>query len=1793
MSEFTILAHRGTNPYPDESADAYTKAIDWGADVLECDAQVTRDGVVVLVHDTGAIPATTYADLVAANPSVITLSELIGIVDAKSAETGRDIALNIEMKNPATYTEAGIDIAKATLDVLVASGFTDPDRVTFNCGDGDALKHLADTLMPEAGVDIPLEMTYQGTDAEDLAEIATYADGISAKISGLDADEVELAHDLGLTVNAWTHDGPGDEIQALIDMGVDGIFTNNTRIAREYVEGVSGVAVVYGDGASQTVSGTSGDNLIYAMQGDDVILAGDGNDTLHGDGGDDILSGGAGNDVLVGGSGSDVLFGGEGSDTLEGGLGNDALTTGGSANTIVYTAGDGIDALVATDTDTLVLEDIAAADVSVTALGADIALEFADGGAVAIASGSIGSVVLDGGDTVWSAADLAGMVDGTASDAVSAAASASIAASSAAKAAAAAEPTPNLVQNGSFEATDSSSAYRDWGRSALNGEIPGWVNLNNGRIEQHQDTGAEGLSATEGAFYVDLDGNKNNVALAQTIEGMETGATYALSFDFGDGDTGDDEAITVTFGGEVIYEGAPAGAAWETVSKSIVGGAGDGSNTLVIAETGGSLDTTGIFLDDVSIVKTADAPEGSDDGNLIVNGSFENINGTSYRSWGRYAPEGEIAGWTNVDENAIKRVELHANTSANGISATDGQYYVDMQGDGNNLEIVQTVSGVEAGATYTLRFDIADIDPDSADDTIEVSWGGEVVYTGTPDEAWETVTIEVTGGGGDGSNTLVFKQTSAELNGDGVTLDNVSLLKGTAAETDDGSNGGGDGDTGGDGGGETSGGGDTEEAPFLLISHRGTNPYPDHSEAAHSHALDWGGDMAEFDLQMTSDGVLVIAHDTGSIPSTTYADLIAAKPGTLTFAEGLDLVKAKEAETGRDIQISVEIKNPGNYSDDGLAFAQKLVDTLEEKGFTDPDQIHISSFDSTILRTLLDDILPNAETPYSVDYVAYGFTASDLATIAGWGVESVSLNTSYLTAEMVEAAHDVGLKVYAWTANGPGEELQTWIDMGVDGVYDDNTRVAREYIDSAAGYRTVYGGTGDDTVGTTDGNSVVYALQGDDIVIAGAGDDVVYGDGGDDVLIGGAGDDALAGGSGNDALFGGDGADTLAGGVGNDVVVADGSDTIRYAAGDGIDLVTASAGDDVVFSDIAPGDITVTTLGDALVVGFADGGALVFEGGATGALPGSFAFAGGTTLTGAQILALASGTASADLEAIVDELRDTHAAAEAALDLDRTPNLIVNGSFENIDGTSSRTWGRYSPDGDMPGWSNLDTGRVEQHQDTVEGVSASDGAYWTDLDGWLNNVRLAQTVEGVEAGEVYELSFDLADTDAADDESLTVTFGGVVIWQGTPEGNAWETISVKVTGGQGDGSNQLVFAQTGGSLDGAGLALDTVAMVATTESAVDQHDGTQWADRIDGGFGEDEVRAGGGMDVVIGSLDAATDRYDGGEGIDTIDYSSATGDLVIDLASGTASGTQTGTDTLVSFERVFGGAGNDTITGDDATVFISGGDGDDTITTGNGATAVFGGNGADTLTGGAGDDTISGGNGDDVIHGGGGNDTLSGGYGADQIFGDAGNDTILADPGLQADVIDGGEGFDTLDFSNAAAAITVNLGGGYSLGAGVDTISGIEHVVGSTGDDRLVGGAADVTFEGGTGRDYLWGGSGNDILLGDAGDDTIIGGAGFDRITGGAGTDTLTGGFNADTFVFADGFGTDTITDFAATNDYEKIDLSAVTGIVDYADLLADHMAQSGSDVVITDGSNTITLQNVDLADLGAADFIF
>ena len=137
---------------------------------------------------------------------------------------------------------------------------------------------------------------------------------------------------------------------------------------------------------------------------------------------------------------------------------------------------------------------------------------------------------------------------------------------------------------------------------------------------------------------------------------------------------------------------------------------------------------------------------------------------------------------------------------------------------------------------------------------------------------------------------------------------------------------------------------------------------------------------------------------------------------------------------------------------------------------------------------------------------------------------------------------------------------------------------------------------------------------------------------------------------------------------------------------------------------------------------------------------------------------------------------------------------------------------------------------------------------------------------------------------------------------------------------------------------------------------------------------------------------------------------------------------------------------------------------------------------------------------------------LNGTAGADIIKGLAGNDVING--GAGNDNLSGDEGIDMVSYSNATAAVTVDLSKAIAqntVGAGTDTLSGFEGIIGSAFNDTLRGDANANTFEGGAGNDYMNGASGYDtVSYANAG-----GGITIDlnlttaQNTGGAGTDTL------------------------------------------------------------------------------------
>jgi len=111
------------------------------------------------------------------------------------------------------------------------------------------------------------------------------------------------------------------------------------------------------------------------------------------------------------------------------------------------------------------------------------------------------------------------------------------------------------------------------------------------------------------------------------------------------------------------------------------------------------------------------------------------------------------------------------------------------------------------------------------------------------------------------------------------------------------------------------------------------------------------------------------------------------------------------------------------------------------------------------------------------------------------------------------------------------------------------------------------------------------------------------------------------------------------------------------------------------------------------------------------------------------------------------------------------------------------------------------------------------------------------------------------------------------------------------------------------------------------------------------------------------------------------------------LVNGGAVAVTGGTPTVAntSLIQVFGTGGNDTITLDETNgalpaAQLFGGAGNDILT---------GGSGNDLLFGGSGNDILLGKGGNDMLFGGAGNDTLTGGVGDDQMFGEAGNDRMI------------------------------------------------------------------------------------------------------------------------------------------------------------------------------------------------------
>lgn len=307
------------------------------------------------------------------------------------------------------------------------------------------------------------------------------------------------------------------------------------------------------------------------------------------------------------------------------------------------------------------------------------------------------------------------------------------------------------------------------------------------------------------------------------------------------------------------------------------------------------------------------------------------------------------------------------------------------------------------------------------------------------------------------------------------------------------------------------------------------------------------------------------------------------------------------------------------------------------------------------------------------------------------------------------------------------------------------------------------------------------------------------------------------------------------------------------------------------------------------------------------------------------------------------------------------------------------------------------------------------------------------------------------------------------------------------------------------------------------------------------------------------------------------------------LVNGGAVSVAGGTATVANTIQIllFGQGGNDTLALNEANgalpqARLFGGAGNDVLT---------GGSGADQLFGQEGNDTLLGKGGADLLFGGTENDTLTGGDADDQVFGEAGNDRMIWNPGDDTDLNEGGAGTDTVEVNggNGTEAFTVTANGvrvrfdrldpaPFSIDIGTSenltlNANGGDDSFSATGNLATLikivvdGGTGNDTLLGSNGNDQLIGGDGNDFIDGQQGNDTVFMGAGNDvfQWDPGDGSDTVEGGDGNDSMIF-NGSAAAELFEVTANgervrftrnvgsivmdvNDIERLDLNAVGGV--------------------------------------------
>jgi glycerophosphoryl diester phosphodiesterase len=219
-----VIAHRGASgQLAENTLPAYELAIEQRADMIEIDLHRTRDGATVIAHDEelsglggkGEIAAATLAEVRALDAGG---GERVPTLDEVLDRFGERIPFNLELKRGSSATYEGLE--RAALDAVRERGLL--EQTLFSSFFDPVLERLR-ALAPEAR----LARLFSPRDPERPLERARAvgAEAINPWRGLLQPELIEAAHAEGLAVYVFTVDEE-QEMRSLLDLGVDGIFTN-------------------------------------------------------------------------------------------------------------------------------------------------------------------------------------------------------------------------------------------------------------------------------------------------------------------------------------------------------------------------------------------------------------------------------------------------------------------------------------------------------------------------------------------------------------------------------------------------------------------------------------------------------------------------------------------------------------------------------------------------------------------------------------------------------------------------------------------------------------------------------------------------------------------------------------------------------------------------------------------------------------------------------------------------------------------------------------------------------------------------------------------------------------------------------------------------------------------------------------------------------------------------------------------------------------------------------------------------------------------------------------------------------------------------------------------------------------------------------------------------------------------------------------------------------------------------------------------------------------------------------